>query len=487
MQDFLSLLNGIFFGLYAMALFVVAGGILTVRTGFLQFRRFRVIMSETIGSIRERNLVRGSGQITPFQATMVALSGTVGAGNITGVATALLIGGPGAIFWMWVIALLGMATKFAEATLAVHFRQLFNDGSVSGGPMYYLSRGLKLPWMGTLWAALTLGAAFGIGNLTQISTFSETLVSAFNIPTALIGMGAALLVLVTIGGGIVRIARFSQVAFPLMLVIYAVTTLGVIIANITHLPSALASIFGGAFGLAQVGGGVAGYAIMQVLKAGLGRGIFSNEAGFGSSAVAHAQAQVDHPVRQGFWGAFEVFLDTFVINTLTALAVLSVPDILQTTGGTAAQLMVDAVTSVGGLSGVWSALLALSIALFTLTTAMTWAFYAEEACIYLFGDGSRWPFRLLWAAVIFLAPLTTLDQVVLVSDTLNGMMALPNLIGLLALAPLLARLVASFFNGDEYRPSDFDDFEPWWNRRKRGAVPAAASNATGSVPFDDLP
>ena len=448
-MDLLTLnqvLNRYVWGPEMMIFFIVVGLYLTVITGFLQFAKVGVILRETLGAIRERALGFG-GEITPFQATMVALGATLGQGNLIGVTAAILAGGPGAVFWMWVAGLVGMATKFAEATLAVHFRRRFADGSVSGGALYYLSRGLPkgLAWLGGVWAFLAAVAAFGIGNLTQSSAMAESLRDAFHVPVGLTGLFVGVVVALILAGGIKRVARFAQAVVPFMVLVFLVLGIAELALHLEALGQAFSAIFQDAFGLRAAAGGAGGYALIQALKAGVGRGIFSNEAGLGSASIAHAQAQVDHPVRQGFWGVVEVFLDTLVVNTVMALIILSSGVLGKAQAP--ARAFVEAWHLPAG-----PALASVVLALFVFTTIVSWGFYGEEAASFLLGDGIRWPYRLVYMVFAFVGALGGFQVFISIADTLNGLMALPNLIGLLILGGLVARLVRGFFSGEPWAP-----------------------------------
>ncbi len=441
----IDLVNGWVWGFEMMLVFLAVGLYLTARTGFIQFARIGVVFRETLGAIRERTL-GGDGEISPFQATMIAMGATIGIGNIVGVTAAILAGGPGAIFWMWIAALVGMATKFAEATLAVHYRRRFADGTVSGGPMYYIARGLGLPWLGALFAAFAAMAAFGIGNVVQVSAIAGTLESQLSVAPAWTGLFAGLVVAVVLAGGVRRIARVAQALVPLMVLFYLILAVSVLALNAAGVWPALRSIFESAFSLQAGFGGAVGVATIEMIKAGVGRGIFSNEAGLGSAAIAHAQAQVDHPVRQGFWGAMEVFVDSIVINTFTALVVLSTGAWMN--GGAPYEVLGE------GFGSVASAqmLLALALALFAFTTLISWAFYGEEAAAYLFGEGIRWPYRLAFVVMAFVGGLGSFEVLITLSDTVNGLMAIPNLIALLLLGGVVAKLTRGFFSGEPWKP-----------------------------------
>lgn len=444
-MEWINQINGWVWGFEMMLVFLAVGLYLTVRSGFIQFARIGVIFRETLGAIRERTLGSG-GEISPFQATMIAMGATIGIGNIVGVTAAILAGGPGAIFWMWIAALVGMATKFAEATLAVHFRRQFADGSVSGGPMYYIARGLGLPWLGGLFAVFAAVAAFGIGNVVQVSAIAGTLETQLHIAPAWTGLLAGLVVAVVLAGGVRRIAYFAQALVPLMILFYLILVVAVLALNAAGIWPALRSIFESAFSLQAGFGGAVGVATIEMIKAGVGRGIFSNEAGLGSAAIAHAQAQVDHPVRQGFWGVMEVFVDSIVINTFTALVVLSTGAWMA--GGTPYEVLGQ------GFGGIVSAqaLLAVALALFAFTTLISWAFYGEESATFLFGEGIRWPYRLAYVVMAFVGGLGSFTTLIKLSDTMNGLMAIPNLIALVLLGGVVAKLTRGFFSGEPWAP-----------------------------------
>ena len=444
-MEWIDQINGWVWGFEMMLVFLVVGLYLTVRSGFIQFARIGVIFRETLGAIRERTLGSG-GEISPFQATMIAMGATIGIGNIVGVTAAIMVGGPGAIFWMWVAALVGMAAKFAEATLAVHFRRQFADGSVSGGPMYYIARGLGLPWLGGLFAVFAAVAAFGIGNVVQVSAIAGTLETQLNIAPAWTGLLAGLVVAVVLAGGVRRIAYFAQALVPLMILFYLILAVSVLALNAAGVWPALRSIFESAFSLQAGFGGAVGVATIEMIKAGVGRGIFSNEAGLGSAAIAHAQAQVDHPVRQGFWGVMEVFVDSIVINTFTALVVLSTGAWMA--GGTPYEVLGQGFGSIVSAQ----ALLAVALALFAFTTLISWAFYGEESATFLFGEGIRWPYRLAYVVMAFVGGMGSFTTLIKLSDTVNGLMAIPNLIALVLLGGMVAKLTRGFFSGEPWSP-----------------------------------
>ena len=444
-MDVFSLISSWVWGFWMMLIFLAVGLYLSARTGFIQFTRIGVIFRETVGAIRERTLGSG-GDVSPFQATMVALGATLGSGNIVGVTSAILVGGPGAIFWMWLAGLVGMATKFGEAVLAVHYRMRYADGSVSGGPMYYISRGLGMPWLGALFAIFAAIAAFGIGNVVQVSAMAGAFHNNLNVPPAWTGLLAAILVAYALAGGIKRIAAFAQVLVPLMVILYLGIALVVLVLHAGNVIPAIAAIFQSAFNPQAGVGGAVGVATKEMIKAGVGRGIFSNEAGLGSAPIAHAQAQVDHPVRQGFWGVMEVFIDTIVINTFTALVLLSSSAWLR--GGKPFDVLLGSFGDLGALK----MLMPLVLVLFVFTTLVSWAFYGEESAVYLLGEGIRWPYRLAYVTMAFVGGLGTFSGLVTVSDAMNGLMAIPNLIALVLLGGVIAALTRGFFNGEPWNP-----------------------------------
>ncbi|WP_027881924.1 alanine/glycine:cation symporter family protein [Meiothermus rufus] len=451
-----ELLNRAVYGEWMMLVFILVGLYLSLRTGFAQFGRMGVALRETVGAIRERFLSFG-GQISPFQAAMVALSATIGTGHIIGMVGAVVVGGPGAVVWMWVAYLVGMATKFAEAVLAVHFRRQYTDGSVLGGPMVYIRYGLgrRMAWLAGLFAFFTAVAAFGIGNLSQAGAVGAALAQEFDVPPAITGLLLALLVGFLLGGGIRRIARFAQVVVPIKLGLFLLAVLPLLLLHIGQLPGALALVFSSAFSFQAATGGVAGAALSlglaEILKAGVGRGIFANEAGLGSAAIAHAQAQVDHPVRQGFWGLTEMLV-SLLVTSLMALSFIASGLWQRFLGGD----RVEAARLLFAEHPLGVAMLGVLLAVFALGTMVSWGFYGEEGAAYLFGDGIRWPYRLTFVAFAFVGPLGGLAALTSVADTLNGMMAIPNLIALLALGGVVGRLVGEFFRGLPWQPPEED-------------------------------
>ncbi|UJS21819.1 MAG: alanine:cation symporter family protein [Candidatus Brocadia sp.] len=386
----------------------------------------------------------GEGDISPFQAVNVALGGTVGVGNIAGVATAIAAGGPGAIFWMWVSGVLGMGTKFFEVALGIHYRRREPGGSMVGGPMTYISCGMGPAWR---WFALVfalLGAltAFVIGNMVQSNSVAEGL-SYFHIPTWMTGTGLLVFVgLVTIGG-IQRIAHVAIVCVPFMCIVYMLGALAIILSNIASMPSALMMIVQDAFRPTTAIGGFAGAALMQTIRYGIAGGVFSNEAGLGSAPIAHATARTDYPVRQAFWGMMEVFVDTIIMCTATALVII-LSDAWKS-GETGASLTIHGFSSLFGIEA-GSAIVAFCMALTAYDTNIAWCFYGETCAAYLLGHGHivRYTYRFLWLPLVLAGAVVKLDMVWSIADTMNGLMAIPNLIALVVLAPVVVRLIRDF-------------------------------------------
>ncbi len=441
------------YGPWMMLGFLLVGLYLSLRLGFLQFSQLGTVLRETLGSIRERAMGFG-GQISPFQAAMIGASGVVGNGHLVGMVSAVLVGGAGAVFWMWVGYLFGAATKFAEATLAVHFRRQYPDGTVSGGPTFYISRGLGAGWR---WLAVLFGlfaaiSAFGIGNAYQAVAVGGVLAGAYQVPPAITGLLLALLVAFILGGGVVRVGAVAQWLLPLKLVLFLVAIVPLLLVYGSQLSQVLWQIFSSAFDLQAAAGGAVGLStskLVDAFSAGMGRGIFANEAGQGSTPFAHAQAQVDHPVRQGFWGVTEILISG-TVTTLMALTFLASGLASSFQGQSAGAAFVGLFQAHPLGAGLASVL----IAIFALGTMITWGFYGEEAATFVFGEGIRWPYRLTYSVLAFLAPLGGLEALQSLSDTLVGLQALPNLLALVLLSPLVVRLVQDFFRGEPWRPPE---------------------------------
>jgi len=393
----------------------------------------------------------GEGEISPFNALMTALSSTVGTGNIVGVATAIALGGPGALFWMWCAAVIGLATKYAEAVLAVHYRETDELGKKVGGPMYYIKNGLgaNWKWLGMLFAFFGALAGFGLANTVQSNAVSQVLESNFNVPTLVSGILMSVLVGIVLLGGIKRIAEVAGKLVPLMAIIYLLATMSILILNAAEVPAAVFLIVDTAFNGAAATGGFVGATIMLALQSGVARGVFSNESGLGSAPIAHAAAETNSPVRQGSIAMLGTFIDTLIICTMTGL-------VLVVTGVWDGELHGAAMTSAAFSSQLpfGDIILTLCIILFGFTTMLGWSYYGERCAEFLLGPKVIVPFRVLWVAGIFLGTQMSLELVWKMSDVLNGMMAIPNLIALVFLAPVVFRLSKEYFAEEEQAESD---------------------------------
>ena len=395
----------------------------------------------------------GEGEISPFNSLMTALSSTVGTGNIAGVATAIGIGGPGALFWMWCTALVGLATKYSEAVLAVNYRETGAQGKKIGGPMYYIKNGLGKRWMplAIMFSIFGSLAGFGLANTVQSNTVSQVLATNYNIPTLISGIVMASLVAVVLLGGIKRIAEVAGKLVPLMALIYILSTMAILLFHITEIPSALVLIVDSAFNGAAATGGFAGSTLILALRMGVARGIFSNESGLGSAPIAHAAAETNSPVRQGTIAMLGTFIDTLIICTMTGL-VLVVTDVW-TGDAQGAAMTLGAFNS----SLPYGAnILAVCIVLFAFTTMLGWSYYGERCAEFLVGPKIIVPYRILWVLGVFLGTQMTLDMVWKLSDALNGLMAIPNLIALIFLSPVVFKLTRSYFAEPEMRSQAVD-------------------------------
>jgi AGCS family alanine or glycine:cation symporter len=437
-EQTIDAINGLVWGPIMLTLLLGTGIFLTIGLRGMTITRipyaFKQLLLGRKGS--------GEGEISPFNALMTALSSTVGTGNIAGVATAIGIGGPGALFWMWCTALVGMATKYAEAVLAVNYRETDAAGKKVGGPMYYIKNGLGKRWkpLAFLFALFGALAGFGLANTVQSNTVSQVLFNNFQIPTVVSGLVMAFLVALVLLGGIQRIAQVAGKLVPLMTVIYLVSTLVILLMNLPDIPAALVFIVDSAFNGTAATGGFAGATVMLALRMGVSRGIFSNESGLGSAPIAHAAAATNSPVRQGTIAMLGTFIDTLIICTMTGL-VLIVTDVWNSDlQGAAMTLQVfDSSLPFGG------DILSLCIALFAFTTMLGWSYYGERCAQFLLGPKVVLPFRVLWVVGIFLGTQMSLGLVWKMSDALNGMMAIPNLIALLLLSPVVFKLTRQYY------------------------------------------
>lgn len=383
------------------------------------------------------------GEIPPFQALMTALAATVGTGNIAGVATAVFLGGPGALFWMWLTALVGMATKYSEAVLAVRFREVDERGSYVGGPMYYIRNGLgkKWAWLGVLFAIFAAIAGFGIGNTVQANSVADVMEATFGLPHWISGVILMVMVGLVLIGGIRRIGQVASALVPLMAVSYVIAGLVVLALNVADIPAAFALIFEHAFSPIAAEGGFAGAAVWAAIRFGVARGVFSNEAGLGSAPIAHAAAQTKNPINQGLVAMLGTFIDTIIICTITGLVIITSG--VWTSGESGAALTSMAFSK--ALPGVGDYVVAIALAVFAFTTLLGWSFYGERCVEFLFGVKAIVPYRVVWVLAIPLGATVNLGLIWLVADTLNAMMALPNLIALILLSPVVFKLTKEHF------------------------------------------
>ncbi|GAB0148433.1 sodium:alanine symporter family protein [Marichromatium gracile] len=439
MTTWIGVLNGWVWGPPMLVLILGTGLFLLLGLRLMPWLRlgygFRMLWSGRRG--------RGEGDITPFNALMTSLSATVGTGNIAGVGTAIAIGGPGALFWMWCTALVGMATKYAEGVLAVKYREVDAKGNHVGGPMYYIKNGLgrRWLWLGAAFAVFGAMAGFGIGNMVQANSVADALNSKFALPKAWVGGVMALLVGLVLIGGIRWIAQVAGKLVPFMAIAYVLGGLVVLGLNAEALPGAVVQIVEYAFSPTAAVGGFAGATVMMGIQMGVARGVFSNEAGLGSAPIAHAAAKNDNPVQQGTIAMLGTFIDTLIICTITGLVIMVTG--AWTSGETGASLSTAAFGA--GLPGVGGYVVALGLALFAFTTILGWSVYGERCVEYLFGVRAILPFRLVWVAAIPVGAMVKLEFVWLVADTLNAMMALPNLLALVLLSPVVFRLTREHF------------------------------------------
>jgi AGCS family alanine or glycine:cation symporter len=438
MTDLIYTINGWVWGPVMLCLILGTGIYLSIGLRFMTLRRIPAAFGLLFRGGRG-----GEGEISPFGALMTALSATIGTGNIAGVATAIAIGGPGALFWMWLAALFGIATKYAEAVLAVHYREHDADGHYMGGPMYYIRNGLgaRWYWLAFLFAVFGSLAGFGIANTVQSNSVSQVLESSFGIEPLITGLVLAALVATVILGGIQRIAHVTSVLVPFMAVAYLLAGLVVIALNVSELPGAGVTIVSSAFTGHAAGGGFAGATLMLALRMGVARGIFSNEAGLGSAPIAHAAARTNDPVQQGTIAMLGTFIDTLVVCSITGLAIVMMG--VMETGETGANLTRMAFGR-GVAGGEW--VVTFGLCLFAFTTMIGWSYYGERCLVFLVGERGVLPFRLAWVAAIPFGTVGELDLVWVIADTLNACMAFPNLTALLLLSPVVFRLTREYLD-----------------------------------------
>lgn len=474
-------INNFVWGVPMLILLVGTGILMTVLTRFFQLSHIGHWFKNTIGGIfRDKHVTRHTGEddqsISQFQSLCTALAATIGTGNIVGVASALVAGGPGAIFWMWIVAFFGMMTNYSENVLGIYYRRKNSKGEWSGGAMYYLKDGLGSykgckqigAILAVLFSVFCLLASFGIGNMSQVNSIAANMSSAFSVPTTVTGVVLMIIGALVIVGGLKRIASVTEKLVPFMAIAYIIGALVIFFVNIGQVGAVFTAIFKGAFGLRAVGGGIVGSGVKLALTWGMKRGVFSNEAGLGSSVMVHSSSNVREPVRQGMWGIFEVFADTIVVCTLTAFAVLSSGLIDLETGAVLSEssgsaLVGQAFSTVFGSFG--PAFIAIAILLFAFSTVLGWSHYGSKAWEYLFGTKSAIAYKIVFVLMIFIGCTMNLSLAWDLSDTFNGLMAIPNLIGVIALSPVVVKItrnyVARILKKENVKPmlSVFPDIE----------------------------
>lgn len=434
-------LNGVVWGPPMLVLILGTGLFLMLRLKFMPLSKigagFKLMWQGRKKGDEE------SGEISPFQALMTCLAATVGTGNIAGVATAIFLGGPGALFWMWCTALVGMATKYCEVVLAVHYREKDKRGEHVGGPMYAIKNGLgkKWLWLGTAFAIFGGFAGFGIGNMVQVNSMAAALQTTFNVPLWVTGLVTMVFVGLVILGGIKRIGKVAATLVPFMCVAYIIAAFVVLVVNASEIPAAFEMIFTYAFSPAAATGGFAGAAVMAAIRFGVARGIFSNEAGLGTAGIAQAAGTTNSPVRSGMIGMLGTFIDTIIICSMTGLAIITSG--VWTSGASGAALSAAAFES--AMPGVGGYILTIALVVFAFTTILGWSYFGEKCWEYMVGTKSIMPFRILWVLAVPFGAIAQLDFAWLVADTLNGLMAIPNLLSLLLLSPIVVKLTKEYF------------------------------------------
>lgn len=457
-----SKIHGLVWGTPMLVLILGTGIYMSIRTGFFQLARVKLVFHQTLFAIFKKKSVtrtKDKKSITQFQALSTALAATIGTGNIAGVATAISMGGPGAVFWMWVSAFFGMMTSYAENVLGIYFRRKNAKGEWSGGPMYYLEHGVGSKTLAVLFAVFCALASFGIGNMTQVNSISSALHESFGVPVLITGVVLAVFVALIVVGGIKRIGQTTEKLVPFMALVYIIGAVVIIMLNIQAVPGVFKMIFQDAFGLNAVAGGISGAAIKHTVTMGLKRGVFSNEAGLGSAVMVNSASNVKEPAVQGMWGILEVFIDTIVVCTLTALVILST-NVVGTLGASGIPLegvpLVSAAFShgFGSLAGKF---VSIAILLFAFSTVLGWSYYGEKAVEYLLGSRAVIGYKILFVLMIVVGATMNLNLVWSIADTLNGLMAIPNLIGVLLLSGLVLKITNNYIGrhlkGKNERPA----------------------------------
>lgn len=443
-------INGFVWGPVMLTLLIGTGLFLSIRMKFSQFTKLGYAIKNTVGSLFKKDQHnKDESGVSPFQAVATAMAGTIGTGSIAGIATAIVSGGPGAVFWMWISALLGMITKYSEIVLSLHFREKNEKGEWVGGPMYYIKKGVKIKWLGTTLAALfavfTMCACLGTGNATQSNSISGALNLTLGIPEIITGIVLTVIVGATILGGMKRISSINEKLVPFMAIFFVFCSLLAIIVNIRQVPQAFALIFKEAFNFKAAFGGVAGYGIMTAMRFGFARGVFSNEAGLGSAPIAHAASSAKSPVDQGLWGMFEVSFTTIIICTLSALTILTT-GIWETAEISGAPLCIESFNAI--IPGIGGIIVTLSTVFFALSTILGWAYYGEVSIQYLTNKSKKavLVYRIIYVLMVFVGAVGSLDLIWSISETMNGLMAIPNLVGLISLSGVVTKLTKDYFS-----------------------------------------
>jgi len=444
-ESLLEIVNAVSAQVWGPPMLVLLVGTGLYLTFLLKGVQFRAIFHSLYLAFVKRKEEGAEGDISHFQALMTALAATVGTGNIAGVATAIASGGPGALFWMWMTGLVGMATKFSEALLAVKYRETDADGRMRGGPMYYIANGLGWKWLGAVFAVFASIAAFGIGNMTQSNSVAAVLESTFNVPTWITGLILMIATALVIIGGIKSIGRVTSVIVPAMIVLYMAAGIAAILINIDTLPAIIELVFTQAFTPTAAAGGFAGAMVREAVRFGVARGVFSNESGLGSAGIAAAAAQTRDPVTQALVSMTQTFIDTLIVCSITGFVIIGSG--MWTSGETGAALTAAAFSKV--LSGEFGAyIVALGLVLFAYSTVLGWSYYGEKSIVYLFGDKVAMPYRVVFCLFVGIGAVAQLDLVWAISDVMNGLMAVPNLIGLIFLSGVVAAETRRYFAKD---------------------------------------
>jgi AGCS family alanine or glycine:cation symporter len=445
LEEIIAKVNNIVWGPVMLTLLICTGLFLTFRTGFLQFAKFGYMLKNTIFGIFSRKQHRKDDSgVSPFQAVATAMAGTIGTGSIAGLATAIASGGPGAVFWMWISALLGMITKYSEILLSIKYREKNEEGRWVGGPMYYIKNGLNIKWLAAVFAVFAMIACLGTGNATQSNSIAVALESTVGISPLATGIALTIIVALVILGGMKRIASVNEKLVPTMAIFYVACSLVALAINFRHIPYAFSLIVKEAFNFKAATGGVAGYGIMTAMRFGFSRGVFSNEAGLGSAPIAHAASSTKSPVAQGLWGMFEVFFITIIICSCSAIIILST-DLWSTGVYDGAALSIASFNSI--IPGIGGLIVTLSTIFFALSTILGWAYYGE-VCIEFLSKKSRKAvifYRVIYVAVTFIGTVGSLDLIWGISEAMNGLMAIPNLIGIFGLSGVVVKSTKDHF------------------------------------------